>query len=274
VLFSATRDVSWIAELCGPEFVAESLALRAFQVRVSVLSSERETVSTRMKKIVLLSLIALFSALSVHAANPAVTREELVKRVESCEAILREFMANPETAIPANILQQARALVIVNQFKAGFFLGIKDGYATILVKQANGRWSLPVLLAAGEASLGLQVGAKAVETIIVMMNDETPRMLFNQRFNVGVDAKAVAGPKKAEVEKANHPIVAPLLVYTKSRGLFAGATVKTGYIARNDESNFTLYRTQYTLPELLYSDWVKPPSEVVPLMEYVQQIAP
>jgi SH3 domain-containing YSC84-like protein 1 len=226
-----------------------------------------------MKKIVLLSFIALFSALTARAAAPAVTRADLVKRIESCEAILREFQANPETAIPASILQQAKALVIVNQFKAGFFLGIKDGYATILVKQANGRWSLPVLLSAGEASLGLQVGAKAIETIIVMTNEETPRMLFNQRFNVGVDAKAVAGPKAAEVQRDNHPIVAPLLVYTKSRGLYAGATVKTGYIARNDEANFKLYQTQYTLPELLYSDWVKPPSEVVPLMEYVQQIA-
>lgn len=227
-----------------------------------------------MKKIVLLSLLALFSALTTRAATAAVTRSDLVKRVESCEAILREFMANPETAIPASILQQAKALVIVNQFKAGFILGIKDGYATMLVKQANGRWSIPVLLSAGEASLGFQAGAKAIETIIVMTNDETPRMLFNQRFNVGVDAKAVAGPKAAEAQRDNHPIVAPLLVYTKSRGLYAGATVKTGYIARNDESNFKLYNTQYTLPELLYSDWVKPPSEVVPLMQYVQQIAP
>ena len=225
-----------------------------------------------MKKLVLLSLIALISTLSAHAAG-TVSRQELVKRVESCEAILREFMANPETAIPQSILKQAKALVIVNQFKAGVLLGIKDGYATILVRQANGKWSLPVLLAAGEASVGLQLGATAVETVIVMMNEETPRMLFNQRFNVGVDAKAVAGPKAAEAEKENRPIVAPLLVYSKSRGLFAGATVKTGYISRSDEANFRLYQTHYTLPELLYSDWVKPPAEVVPLMQFVEQIA-
>src|SRR5215213_10197461 len=82
-----------------------------------------------MKKLVLLSLLALVSASSTYAANSATpSRRDLVTRVESCEAILQEFMANPATAIPASILQQARALVIVNQFKAGFFLGIKDGY--------------------------------------------------------------------------------------------------------------------------------------------------
>jgi len=228
-----------------------------------------------MKKLVLLSLLALVSASSTYAANSATpSRRDLVTRVESCEAILQEFMANPATAIPASILQQARALVIVNQFKAGFFLGIKDGYGVILVKQPNGNWSLPVLLAAGEASVGFQVGAKAVETILVITDDQTPRMLFHQRFNVGVDAKAVAGPKVAESEKDNHPILAPVLVYTKSRGLFAGATVKTGYIARHDEANFVLYNTEYTLPELLYSNWVKPPEEVVPLMNLVKKLAP
>ena len=227
-----------------------------------------------MKKIVLLSLLALIGAFTLPSAQAAMNRTDLVARVESCEAILREFMANPATAIPSSILQQAKAIVIVNQFKAGFFLGIKDGYAVIMVKQANGHWSLPVMLAAGEASLGFQVGAKADETIMVIMNDQTPRLLFNQRFNVGIDAKAVAGPKVATSEKDNRPIIeAPVLVYSKSRGLFAGATVKTGYIARNDEANFTLYNTQYTLPEILYSDWVKPPSEVQPLMSYMEQIA-
>jgi lipid-binding SYLF domain-containing protein len=224
-----------------------------------------------MKKFLLSFLLALLSVATLSAAP--VKRSEAVTRIESCEAILREFMANPEYAIPADILQQARALVIVNQFKAGFFLGIKDGYGVILVKKSDGRWSLPVILSAGEASLGLQLGAKAIETVMVITNDQTPRLLFNQRFNVGVDAKAVAGPKAAERDRENHPIIdAPVLVYQKSKGLYAGATVKVGYLSRNDEANFSLYSTQYTLPELLYSDWVQPVSEVQPLMAYVEQI--
>jgi lipid-binding SYLF domain-containing protein len=227
-----------------------------------------------MKKLLLLSLLALtFAAPS--AALAALTRAEYVTRVESCEAILQEFMTNPATAIPPSILQQAKAIVIVNQFKAGFFLGVKDGYGVILVKQADGRWSLPVLLAAGEASLGFQLGMKSVETVMIMTNEQTPKLLFNERFNVGVDAKAVAGPKAAESERDNHPIIdAPVLVYSKSKGLYAGATVKFGYLTRSDEANYVLYNTSYTLPELLYSNWVQPIPEVQPLMNYVQRIAP
>jgi lipid-binding SYLF domain-containing protein len=225
-----------------------------------------------MKKLLVLSLLALFSAALVRAE---VTRADLVDRVETCEAILQEFQSRSDTAVPAAVLQKARALIIVNQFKAGLFFGVKDGYGVILVKKPNGRWSIPVLISAGEASLGLQAGANAIETIYVITDDTTPRLLFNQRFNIGVDAKAIAGPKAAETEKYNAEILrTPMLVYTKVAGLYAGATIKAGHLSRNDSANALLYNTRYTMPELLYSDWVKPAPEVEPLMALVQKIAP
>ena len=65
-----------------------------------------------------------------------------------------------------------------------------------------------------------------------------------------------------------------MLVYTKSAGLFAGATVKAGHFSRNDKANFQLYNTKYSMPELLYSDWVQPIPEVQPLMNLMQRLAP
>jgi SH3 domain-containing YSC84-like protein 1 len=226
-----------------------------------------------MKKLLLLSL-ALLSAVSVRAAGKS-ARQVLVEHVETCEAILQEFQNRPETAIPREVLQKARGLIIVNQFKAGFILGMKGGYGVVMVKKPDNRWSLPVLINAGEASFGIQVGASATETIYVLMDDATPRLLFKDRFNIGVDAKAVAGPKAAEAVANNREILTtPVLVYSKARGLYAGATFKAGYASRNDPANFTLYNTKYTLPELLYSDWVQPVKEVEPLMKFVQRIAP
>jgi SH3 domain-containing YSC84-like protein 1 len=227
-----------------------------------------------MKKFLLLSLIAACSAVFARADGKS-SRADLVARVETCEAILQEFQRRPESAIPADVWQKARAVVIVNQFKAGFVLGVKGGYGVILVKKADGKWSIPVLINAGEASVGLQVGANAVETIYIITNDSTPRLLFKQRVNIGVDAKAVAGPKAAEAETFNRALLeTPVLVYSKARGLYAGATVKTGFLSRNDEANFALYSTNHALPELLYSDWVAPAAEVKPLMDLVQKYAP
>jgi VCBS repeat-containing protein len=228
-----------------------------------------------MKKLLLFPLIAILGATSVLANDSGTPRSDLVVRVETCEATLREFMAEPSTAIPQAVWQKARGVMILSQFKAGFIFGVKGGYGVLMVKKANGRWSLPVLIDASEASLGLQIGAKTVDTVCILTDDGTPRLLFTSRFNIGIDAKAVAGPSSAEYDnEAKRTFIAPVLVYTRSAGLFAGATVKMGHVERNDIANFTLYNTSYTMPELLYSDWVTPPSDVQPLMAYIQQLAP
>ncbi len=223
-----------------------------------------------MKKLLLLSLVALLGTVPARAEP---TRADLVTRIETCEAILQEFQTRSDLRPSPEAWRSAKALLILNQFKAGFILGVQDGYGVIIVKKPNGQWSLPVLINAGEASLGFQIGAKSVESIFIITDEQTPRRLFSNRFNIGIDAKAVAGPKAAEKERNNHEILnTPLLAYTKSVGLFAGATVKAGHISRNDKANFALYNTQYTMPELLYSDWVQPPKEVQPLMALVQKL--
>jgi len=228
-----------------------------------------------MNKLFVFPLIAILGVTTVRANDSHTPRSDLVVRVETCEAIIREFMASPSTAVPRGVLQKARGVMILSQFKAGFIFGVKGGYGVLMVKKPNGRWSLPVLIDASEASLGLQVGAKSVDTVCILTDDATPRLLFASRFNIGVDAKAVAGPNSAEYENnARSTFIAPVLVYSKSVGLYAGATVKAGHVQRNDPANFILYNTSYTLPELLYSDWVTPPTEVQPLMAYLQQLAP
>lgn len=227
------------------------------------------------KRILILSLVALFGA-AVARAVP--TKAEVADHIASCEAILQEFQRRPETAIPPNVLQRAKALIILNQFKAGFLFGVKDGYGVIMVHREDGSWSVPVLIRAAEASFGLQMGANSVESIYVITDPRIPRLLFNQRFNIGVDAKAVAGPKAASKERYNEQILkTPILAYTKVVGLYVGATVKAGYISRDDESNFVLYNTRYTMPELLYGDFVQPPQDVPDvgyLMNIVRSIAP
>jgi lipid-binding SYLF domain-containing protein len=224
-------------------------------------------------------LLSLFIALVLAAslrADSAQDRERFVKRMETCEAILREFQADPARAIPAEVLHRAKALVITTQFKGGIILGFQEGFGTILVKKSNGRWSIPVVVRAGEASLGLQLGGSSVESIYVLMDEATPRLLFEGRFNIGVDAAAVAGPRAADAEKSNQLLLnVPVLVYTNKKGLFAGATVKSGYITRSDAVNRAFYALDYDLPELLYGNFVNPiPAEVKPLMDYVTQLAP
>jgi len=201
-------------------------------------------------------------------------RASVVKQLDSCEAILQEIQGNIKTAIPADVLRKAKGLIIVNQFQGGFIFGIKDGYGVALVRRPNGKWSVPAFLRAGEFSLGLQAGAKSINAVYVLMDDETSRLLFRNRMNLGVDAKAVAGIRAAEREAVSKalPGDANVLIYSSTEGFYVGATLKTGYLSPHQRANELFYNSSHRMPELLYSDWVTPPSEARFIMDYVSRL--
>jgi len=222
-------------------------------------------------------LTALFCVSALAAMLPAatgLTREAVVTHLDSCEAILQEMQGNVKTAIPADKLRAAKGIVIVNQFQAGFVVGIKDGYAVALVRRPNGKWSVPAFFRTGELSFGFQAGGKAINAVYVLMDDGAARLLLKNRFNIGAEAKAVAGIRAAERERTTHalPTEPNVYVYSTTEGFYLGAAVKTGYMSPHDESNRLFYNTTSRMPELLYSDWVTPPAEARFLMDYVTRL--
>lgn len=226
-----------------------------------------------MKKFLsaLLCLAAL--AVSVSAAE-GLTRKSVITQLDSCEAILQEIQGNVKTAIAPEVLRRAKGIIIVNQFQGGFIFGIKDGYGVAMVRRPNGKWSVPAFLKAGEFSIGLQAGAKAINAVYVLMDDQTARLLFRNRMNLGADAKAVAGIRAAEREAVSQqlPGDANVYVYSAQEGLYIGATIKTGYLSPNQKANELFYNATHRMPELLYSDWVQPPPEAKFLMDYVTRL--
>ncbi|MDE3085103.1 MAG: lipid-binding SYLF domain-containing protein, partial [Verrucomicrobiota bacterium] len=210
-----------------------------------------------MMKIFSACLLALcFVAAPLARANDSFG--DLVDHLKSSEAILRDFQSQPSTAIPPAVWSKAHAVIIAHQFKAGFLLGFQGGYAVVMVKKSDGSWSVPGFMRAGEASLGLQIGGKATSLVYIITTDEAAHRLLSTNFDVGIDAKAVAGPHASEIESSTDILKTPVLIYSKTSGLYAGATIKSGYLSPNDRANQLFYHTHYGLPEILYSDWIKP----------------
>jgi lipid-binding SYLF domain-containing protein len=212
--------------------------------------------------------------LAVANTGPTVKRSTLVERLDTCEAILQDLQSSTKTAIPAHVLRRAQGIVIVNQVQAGLFLGIKDGYGIAMVRRPNGKWSIPIFLRAGEASFGLQAGVKAVNTVLVLMDESTARLLLKSRFNFGAEAKAQAGVRGGESEAVTKQLVegANVLVYSLQEGYYLGAAVKTGFMQPNETANRTFYQTNHRTPELLFSDWVTPPEETRFIIDYVTRL--
>ena len=225
-----------------------------------------------MKKF--LTAVLSLSLLLVASRAESFDRPAVLDELDSCEAILREIQGNSRTAIPADILRRARGIIIVNQFQGSFILGIKDGYAVALVRRPNGKWSVPAFLKAGELSIGLQAGAKSINAVYILMDDNAARLLFKNRMNLGAEAKVAAGIRSAEREALTKPLPGDpnVLVYSTVEGLYLGAAVKTGYLSPHQKANELFYNATHRMPELLYSDWVTPPQEASFLMNYVTAI--
>ena len=224
-----------------------------------------------MKRLLFI-VAALASACVACAAE--FDRADYVSRLQTCEAILQSTMLYPDRAIPAAVLQRAKGIVIVNQVQVSLLLGVKDGWGIAMVKKPGGQWSLPVFIKAGELSFGLQAGGKTIETIYVLMDDASTRLIFQPHFKFGIDAKAVAGPAAAEAERSTKIFTAAVLVYSNVKGFYAGATVKTGEMSPIVGATQQFYGTTYGIPEILFSDWVKPQPEAVQLMTHMRQLSP
>jgi lipid-binding SYLF domain-containing protein len=222
-----------------------------------------------MKRLLLL-VVALVSTCAAGAAQ--FDRAEYVTRLQTCDAILQSTMLYPDRAIPASILRRAKGIVIVNQDQVSLVLGVKHGWGVAMVKKPSGQWSVPVFIKANELSFGLQAGGKTIETIYLLMDESSTKLLFRSQFKFGLDAKAVAGPAAAEAERSTVEFNAQVLVYSNVKGFYAGATVKTGSISPIVEATQQFYATHYGIPEILFSDWVPPQSESQTLMNSVQKL--
>ena len=234
--------------------------------------------------LVFFAALALAAVVPARAASPApasptpppsapADTSRLGGRLANAESILRDFQSDPALAIPAEVLREARGIIIASQVKGSLIVGLQVGYGVVLARRPDNTWSVPVFLRAGEASLGLQLGGKRTETIYVLMDDDTVRLLFNGRVNIGADARAVAGPRGYEPERTSREILdTPVLVYGRNHGYYAGAAIKTGWIDRDDEANRVYYNTPHTLPEILFGDIATPTPASRPFIDYVTEI--
>jgi lipid-binding SYLF domain-containing protein len=208
--------------------------------------------------------LALASVPATAAKQPY--PEKLADRIGTAEYVLDLIMMDSNTTIPRNLLREAKGIIILNQYRGGFIFGGQGGNGVMVIRNPQtGQWGVPGFVVAGQASFGLQAGYTEVNNIYLLMTDEAVTKAYSSRFDVGADAKAVAGPVGKTAEMFDI-FKAPVLAYTASSGLFAGATVKGGWIKVDDKANRTFYNTNYSSPEVLLSTWLRLPPPAQPLM--------
>lgn len=214
-----------------------------------------------MKKAVyyttIMTLIVLFSSSIVYAKG-------MQSNVNQAATIIQRFKGMHENAIPRQVLRDARGLAILTVFKAGFMVSGSGGKGVVIARRGKG-WSGPSAISTGGAGFGLQIGGQVTEFVIVLNTDEAVSA-FSRGGNVvlGGDLSVAAGPIGREVAAGLTPMAA-VYTYSRSQGLFAGASLQGAVIVAGNKSNAEYYGRAVTPAEIL-SGRVPPPSGARPLL--------
>src|SRR2546421_2938778 len=177
-----------------------------------------------------ISTLIIFS-LSVVAANA--TEQDIVER---SAVTIREFRHMPEKGIPSRVLRRAQGLAIISVVKAGFIFSGKGGEGVVVARTGHG-WSGPSFIGTGGAGWGPQIGAEVTDFVIVL-NSERAVRAFSKGGNVtlGADASVAAGPIGRAAEADVTPRAA-IYTYSKSKGLFVGASLEGAIIGTRKGAN-------------------------------------
>jgi lipid-binding SYLF domain-containing protein len=199
----------------------------------TAIREDRVELVIAMKKYCVLFITCILSLATAGAA----TEQEIV---DQSATILRQFRRIPEKAIPTRVLRNAKGLAIVTVVKVGFGISGKGGQG-VVVARTGGGWSGPSFVGTGGAGWGPQIGVEVTDFIFVLNTREAVRA-FSRDGNVtiGADASAAAGPVGRDVHAGVTPTAA-IYTYSRSKGLFAGASLEGAVIATQKTSNARYY---------------------------------
>ncbi len=228
-----------------------------------------------MKKLMLGMLLAAPGLLTTGYANDE-GMPTADKRIHESSLVLSEIMNAGDKAIPEDLLQRAQCVgIIPNLKRAGFIVGAKYGKGELVCRTADfSGWSAPATIRIEGGSIGFQIGAGETDVVFIVKNRDGMRNLEKDKFTVGGDASAMAGPvgrsTQAETDAMMH---AEILAWSRSRGVFAGVSLEGATLRPDHDDNTKVYGHPVSQREILEGA-VRPPHSARELYEQLNRWAP
>jgi lipid-binding SYLF domain-containing protein len=144
-----------------------------------------------MKTMVTILLVLLASASFSRADTD---RENAEKRLHDAAEVLQQIMSAPDKGIPEEVIKGAKCIAVIpHEIKGGFVVGARHGKGVATCRTASG-WSAPAFFTITGGSWGAQIGLEAIDNVLMIMNQKGMERLLSNKFEIGADASAAAGP--------------------------------------------------------------------------------
>ncbi len=200
------------------------------------------------------------------------TRTDVVERLQSATRSMHAILNAPDKGIPDEVLKGAKCIAVVpGLLKGGFILAAKHGRGVTTCRLPNGTWSSPAFFSISGGSWGLQVGVESVDLVLMIMNNEGMRHLMQDKFQVGGEAAATAGPVGRHAEAGTDwKVESQMLTYSRAKGLFAGIDLGGSWVERDKDSTIALYGKDLSNRAVLDGE-VKAPAAARPFLSEVRR---
>ena len=224
-------------------------------------------------------LFSVFSVSMILAISPvSADTKDQEERLGNCSRVLKEILNIPD-GIPQGLLDKAECLVAfpsVKKFALGF--GASYGKGAMVCRSGEdfkGPWGPPAMYRLEGASIGFQLGGSATDFLLLIMNEKGADSLLSSKVKLGADAIAAAGPKGRASEAATDAYMgAEILSYSRSKGLFAGVSLKGSTLRQDSGANEDLYGQKISAREIVLEQKVSVPSAGKSLVDLLQEKSP
>lgn len=223
-------------------------------------------VSIRSRAKNALMVLAFVSAATL-SASAATDKAQLNERLDNAKNVINEIMKTPDKGIPDSIMRKAKCVAVVPGLKKGaFIIGAEYGQGVVTCRTAHG-WSAPAFIRMAGGSFGFQAGGQGTDLVLIAVNDKGMQDLLKDKFKIGGDAAAAAGPVGRNAEASTDiKLGAELLTYSRSKGLLAGIDLKGTSVSQNQDATDTFYGAPHTTNQLL-SGSVRVPADAEPFIQ-------
>ena len=177
------------------------------------------------------------------------------RRVSEAAIVLDEIMSASDQSVPRAIMEKAEGIAVFpSTIKGGLVIGGQRGRGLLSVRdKKGGGWSSPAFLTITGGSIGAQIGAQAIDLILVINNQRGLEQLVKNQFKIGADASVAAGPVGRDASASTDiQMRAQILSYSRARGLFAGVTLNGSTIRQDRDANERFYGTAYRTGQIVF----------------------
>ena len=208
-----------------------------------------------MKKILGMAFVFLLASGGLFAQS------EEQKRLNEATDVLNVLMQGGDQAIPQELLDKGECVVVIpGMVKGAFIVGGQYGRGFVSCRKSSGAgWTAPGAVRLEGGSIGFQIGGQATDIILLVMNKRGAEKMMTSKFTLGGDVSVAAGPVgRTSTAETDATMRAEILSWSRSRGVFAGISLKGSTLREDNDAIEALYGKKYKNKDIVASGLAVP----------------